>query len=118
MCPKLQRHSGRKYRQEVKTHLLTGDHLLPLRAHKDWEEKDLHTTQRLSTPDFTSSCSGSHWEEEAGVRKMGISVPLLLVRASVAAVVTGLKRASYSSALARHRYSAQERLEQGFPQPF
>jgi len=77
--------------------------------------RDRPAHSRLSTPDFTGS--GSHWDEEVGGRKMGSSVLVPLGRASVVAVVTGLNRASYFSALAKQCFSAQERLEQGFPRP-
>lgn len=81
-------------------------------------ERPACSTKALPSGFHWLLCSLSRWEEEVGVEKVGISVPLLLVRASVVAVVTGLNRASYFSALAKHHYSARERLEQGFPQPF
>lgn len=106
MCPKLEKNSGRKYRQEVKTHLLT---LRLSSAPQGTQGLGRNTAQRLSALDFTGS--GSHWDEEVGVRKVGISVQVPLGRASVVAVVTSLNRASYFSALAKHCCSAQERLE-------
>lgn len=104
MCPKLEKNSGRKYSQEVKTHLLTSR---LSSAPQGTQGLGRDTAQRLSALDFTGS--GSHWDEEVGVRKVGVPVPL--GRASVVAVVTSLNRASYFSALAKHCCSVQERLE-------